>query len=207
MSSTDFTRNLQEIDAFTRKLQEINIDNYNASQSDHEFEKKVREINSLIEQYRKAHEGSAGALDMAFIRHVAQILSVYSKLLKSFRDFPGAIISVTNLNNKNVNIINYNALNDDDNKRVKPIVRVLAFLSHIHLSLKVYNSEIRIEENRIDVNSTNAIIDKFCIESPIDLRIFTRESVGGIRKNRIRKTSKKNKKRRKSYIRRRRRRS
>ena len=65
--------------------------------------------------------------------------------------------------------------------------------------------------SRINVDNTTEIIDTFNIKSSHDLKKFTivsvprGDGVGGIRKNRIRKTSKKNKKRRKSYIRRRRR--
>jgi hypothetical protein len=112
------------------------------------------------------------------------------------------------IDDKDINIIDYNKLhNDSVKKRVERIVKVLEFLSCIKLDLHAFIG------SRINVENTTKIIDNFNIKSHNDLKKFTIVSVphghgvGGIRKNRIRKTSKKNKKRRKSYIRRRRRRS
>jgi hypothetical protein len=199
MSSTDLV-------IFTNKIKEINIDKYKGSQSDKDFRTKVEEINGLINNYRNRY-GSVYSLECAFIRHVAQILSEYLRILLIIQGYSNSDIISVRIDNNYINIIDYTNFADDDNKKyAQHIVKVLEFLSCINLDLHTF-----FEGNRINVDNTNEIIDTFNIKSHNDLKKFTiesvpdRQGVGGIRKNRIRKTSKKNKKRRKSYIRRRRR--
>jgi hypothetical protein len=207
MSSTDLV-------IFTNKIKEINISNYKGSQSDEDFRTEVEKINRLIENYRNLHNNVL-SLEFAFIRHVTQILIEYLNILNKIKTYEemnniqgsdNSLMRMVRIDDKDINIIDYNKLsNDRDKKYVERIVKVLEFLSCIKLDLHAFIG------SRINVDNTTEIIDSFNIKSYHDLKFFTIESVsdrkgvGGIRKNRIRKTSKKNKKRRKSYIRRRRR--
>ena len=113
------------LDNFTQKIQKINIVNYEGSESDKDFRTKVEEINRLIKIYR-SRDNSVFTLECAFIRHVAQILSEYSRLLSIIQRHYNAHIISVRIGDKDINIIDYTNFPHDDNKKyVQRIVKVL----------------------------------------------------------------------------------
>jgi hypothetical protein len=172
--------------------------------NDTEIKDVIKSINESIDK----NSENKVVLDIEFIRYVRFLLDKYLNILlllinieKRENIQEGEVESCIYVSHENIRLINYKKIKDEGLKNsVELIVKVFGFLSEIKLDLKV-----SIDGKQIDIDGTNVLFKEFQIKSTDDLTKFKLNSVGGIRKNRRRKTSKHLKKRRKSsrYYRRR----